>query len=428
MTTAEAVSKVKQALREVVESRGSKSATLDDVTRKALVAFGLMTDCESVLAGESPACACGILRGSHANRGHKFTARKPLAIGEADRPAGGEAMRAPFPWFGGKSRAAHLVWGAFGDVPNYVEPFAGSLAVLLGRPFEPRIEAVNDLDCFLSNFWRAVRAAPDQVASYADWPVNEADLHARPRWLVGQAEFREKMKHDPDYYDARVAGWWVWGICQWIGGGWCSAPEGEGEGEGRTNASRAPPTGQVDGSEPPHLYRPRHVHTAEHAQRPNLYSSNGVHNRGVAFGPILKWMTDLQHRLRRVRVCCGDWKRVLGRSSTELIGITGVFLDPPYGTAAGRDPGLYAQESLDVAAEVRAWALEHGDNKRLRIALCGYEGEHEMPSSWQCVAWKANGGYASSAGNHDNAKRERIWFSPHCARAKDQAELFSVSP
>jgi hypothetical protein len=34
----------------------------------------------------------------------------------------------------GRARAAHLVWAAFGDVPNYVEPFFGSGAVLLGRP------------------------------------------------------------------------------------------------------------------------------------------------------------------------------------------------------------------------------------------------------------------------------------------------------
>ncbi len=27
-------------------------------------------------------------------------------------------LRAPFPWFGGKSRVAHLVWDRFGDVPN----------------------------------------------------------------------------------------------------------------------------------------------------------------------------------------------------------------------------------------------------------------------------------------------------------------------
>jgi site-specific DNA-adenine methylase len=44
-------------------------------------------------------------------------------------------MMAPFPWFGGKSRAAKLIWSRLGDVPNYVEPFAGSLAVLLGSEF-----------------------------------------------------------------------------------------------------------------------------------------------------------------------------------------------------------------------------------------------------------------------------------------------------
>lgn len=43
--------------------------------------------------------------------------------------------RAPFPWFGGKSRAADLIWSRFGtDCGNYVEPFLGSAAVWLLRP------------------------------------------------------------------------------------------------------------------------------------------------------------------------------------------------------------------------------------------------------------------------------------------------------
>jgi hypothetical protein len=394
-------------------------------------------------------------------------------------------LRAPFPWFGGKSRAAHLVWAAFGDVPNYVEPFFGSGAVLLSRPTPSRIETVNDLDAHVVNFWRAVEAAPEEVARWADWPVSEIDLHARHRWLVygdGAAEFRELMRHDPDLFDAKRAGWWVWGICQWIGSGWCSMPEWT----GRTNAGR----------------RARGVLTADHEQRPSLTAEQGVlrrdrsiggsadwekrpvlahSNRGVhlvseqlpmlrgdsgaagagihasglgkmpkmdrgslsrmqpAVGAqlpdlggnggaagngvtasakntdaILAWMQALQQRLRRVRVCCGDWTRVLGRSATECIGTTGVFLDPPYGTAAGRDPSLYAHDDLDVAAKVRAWSVENGDNPKLRICLAGYEGEHEMPASWQCVPWKAGGGYAASAGNHENAHRERLWFSPHC--------------
>src|ERR1700722_3661896 len=143
-------------------------------------------------------------------------------------------LRAPFPYFGGKSRVARIVWDYFGDVRNYCEPFFGSGAVLLGRPTEAKIETVNDLDCWIANFWRALQASPHLVATYADWPVNEADLHARHLWLVKQAEFRERMKTDPDYFDAKIAGWWVWGISQWISSGWCQTPEWT----GRANSGR----------------------------------------------------------------------------------------------------------------------------------------------------------------------------------------------
>lgn len=44
-----------------------------------------------------------------------------------------DGLRAPFPWYGGKRRVAKDVWLLLGDVSRYVEPFAGSLGVLLGR-------------------------------------------------------------------------------------------------------------------------------------------------------------------------------------------------------------------------------------------------------------------------------------------------------
>jgi hypothetical protein len=71
---------------------------------------------------------------------------------------------------------------------------------------------------------------------------------------------------------------------------------------------------------------------------------------------------------------------------------------------------------LSVAHEAATWSIERGDDKRLRIAFCGYEGSHEFPDSWACVPWKARGGYGSQAedGENENAGRERIWFSPHC--------------
>src|SRR5690606_37881267 len=147
---------------------------------------------------------------------------------DADRcPGAGRmtALKAPFPWFGGKRRVAPLVWEAIGDVDNYVEPFAGSLAVLLGRPHTHRrvAETVNDADHYVANFWRALAHDPEGVAVAADWPVNESDLFARHLWLVNEGRARiAAMESDPDFYDVKVAGWWVWGLSAWIGSGWCS--------------------------------------------------------------------------------------------------------------------------------------------------------------------------------------------------------------
>ena len=93
-------------------------------------------------------------------------------------------------------------------------------------------------------------------------------------------------------------------------------------------------------------------------------------------------------------------------------GLTAVFLDPPYSDKANRDPKLYRVDDLDVAHQVRQWAIEQRHNPLMRIALCGYEGEHEMPADWECVPWKAGRGYAKNS----NRFKERIWFSPHCLK------------
>jgi hypothetical protein len=56
----------------------------------------------------------------------------------------------------------------------------------------------------------------------------------------------------------------------------------------------------------------------------------------------------------------------------------------------------------------------------MRIALCGYEGEHAAleAAGWEVVSWKAKGGYSNqrSDGDNGNKHRERIWFSPACLR------------
>ena len=311
------------------------------------------------------------------------------------------ALKAPFPWFGGKSRVAAVVWDRFGDVRNYVEPFAGSLAVLLGRPHEPGAETVNDLDCYLANFWRAVWSDPSAVAEWADSPVIEADLDARHIWLVGRRDSLAASMHaDPEFYDAKVAGWWVWGICSWIGSGFCS-----GDGPWRLVDGRfvSGDAGRGIHRKLPHL---GDAGRGIHRQLPHL----GTAGRGIE-----EWMLQLAGRLRRVRVACGEWDRVLGESVTVKHGLTGVFLDPPY--SSDEHAVDYSAGSGDVASAVREWALSNGDNPLLRIALCGYEGEHDMPG-WTAHAWKAKGGYGSqgSGRGRENASRERIWFSPHCLK------------
>ncbi len=334
-------------------------------------------------------------------------------------------LKAPFPYMGGKSRVAAEVWRRFGDVPNYIEPFFGSGAVLLRRPpFDGnRIETINDIDGHLANFWRALQADPDEVAYHADWPVSELDLHARGDWLYYRPDAREwveRLRSDPEYYDAKSAGWWVWFVSCWIGPLPVMADSDAGQGV--------------------------------HRQRPHLGSGgqgNGVHgrvsrqlpetnHRGVAAigngGPrrahLTAYFQQLATRLERVRIICGDWRRVTGPSVTHKHGLTAVFLDPPYSTEE-RTAQLYSHDSGTVAADARQWAIENGDNPLLRIALCGYDSEHgdHMPDGWQAHAWKAAGGYGSQGNGRgrENAARETIWFSPHCINPVETLPLFAAN-
>ena len=131
-------------------------------------------------------------------------------------------LKAPFPFFGGKSGAAKEVWSALGPVENYIEPFAGSLAVLLARPTPPKDEVVNDLDGHIANVWRSIQLKPDEVVKWASGPVIEVDMHARHAWLAGLREsLTEKLSLDYEYCDPKAAGFWCYGAYNWIGSGWC---------------------------------------------------------------------------------------------------------------------------------------------------------------------------------------------------------------
>lgn len=299
-------------------------------------------------------------------------------------------LESPYPWPGGKGRAAEIVWQRLGDVPGYTEPFFGSGAILLKRPKEhiPRSETVNDMDGMVCNFWRAVRAEPSVVAHYADWPPIEADMHARNAWLMSKRQaMTEMLTQDPEYFDARTAGWWAWGACMWLGmgDGWC-----------RKSSKSMPELG---------------------AHGRGLLKPLGQSRRtteSVCFATIEEWISALSARIRRVRVLCYDFERVLAPSALGFDGGRphGVFLDPPY--PQGRVN--YAAGGAEASARAYHWALEHGDDPDLRIALCGYAGQWEMPGGWSEVAWSPKGG------SGQNSDKERIWFSRACLRP-DRGQL-----
>lgn len=71
-------------------------------------------------------------------------------------------MKPPFAYFGGKTTLAPRIAAMLPPHEHYVEPFAGSLAVLLAKP-RSRMETVNDLDRDLVTFWRVLREQPDEL-------------------------------------------------------------------------------------------------------------------------------------------------------------------------------------------------------------------------------------------------------------------------
>ena len=80
----------------------------------------------------------------------------------------------------------------------------------------------------------------------------------------------------------------------------------------------------------------------------------------------------------------------------------------------------------DCSGEVREWCIGHGGDKYIRIALCGFNEDHDelLAHGWRKVQGKAGGsGYNKNKSSH---KRERIWLSPWCIES--QLEFLTETP
>lgn len=85
-------------------------------------------------------------------------------------------MKSPIQYFGAKQQIADAIIALMPDHRGYIEPFAGSLSVLLAKP-PAKIEVVNDLDQRLMTFWRVLRERPADLAAAAELtPHSRAEL------------------------------------------------------------------------------------------------------------------------------------------------------------------------------------------------------------------------------------------------------------
>jgi len=372
-------------------------------------------------------------------------------------------LKAPFPYFGGKATVADVVWQALGQPKHYIEPFAGSCAVLLNRPdYNPskHMETICDKDGYVANVWRSLQMEPDAVAKVCDWPVNHADLNARRWYLLKNAELLQNLCGDPEWHDVKMAGYWIWAASCWIGSGLTrplAIPD-------ITNAKGVHKTGFYDANRYPDRTANSQagINSQIPGRRPQISNDNSInsqipllnHETGVCrrpcFGasgahgvhkitlvddtePLLdvrdpytpglyQWFRQLSERLRRVRVVCGDWSRVCGGDWQDDRGTCAMFFDPPYSSEAGRDPSIYHEESLTAANEVREWCRARGDRKTYRLVLAGYYEEHESlkDDGWTVHRWSAHGGFANKAKDktkckgEENRHKEALFFSPHC--------------
>jgi len=328
--------------------------------------------------------------------------------------------KAPFPWFGGKSKAAELIWSRFGaeDIGNYVEPFLGSAAVFLRRPSEfSGWVTLNDFDGHLVNFWRSVSMKPEETAQAAASPVFECDLHARHLRLVREhGRLSARLMADPDYCEPTLAGWWAWGVCVWIGGGWCG---GDGPWHAQPDDEGFPMFVRCADSSGDVQKRLPHLGNGGRGVNRKLpHLGNG--GTGGTTAEKLAWITDwfvgLQDSFREARVACGDWARICSPGTMTRNGTCAVLLDPPYSLTGA----VYAKDSSTVSGDVRRWCIENGTNPKLRIALCGHDTEHNELEAlgWTVDTWAKSGGYQGKD------YRERIWFSPACLKPESAVLRF----
>jgi DNA adenine methylase len=92
-------------------------------------------------------------------------------------------IRPPFTYFGGKQTLGPQIAALFPAHGHYVEPYAGSLAVVLAKT-PSKMETINDLDHRLMTWWRVLRDRPEELARVCALTPHSRAEYAACRTIV----------------------------------------------------------------------------------------------------------------------------------------------------------------------------------------------------------------------------------------------------
>lgn len=280
------------------------------------------------------------------------------------------ALAPPFAYHGSKVRIAERIVATFPEHGHYVEPFAGSLSVLLAKA--PSVhETVNDIDEDLMTFWRVLRERPSDLVR-----VCQLTPHSRAERNLA-AEFLNSPRRQADVGDLETA--------RLV---WVALSQGRGGVLRRTGWKyHIDPAGSRSGSMPSRL------------------------------DGFLERLAAVAERLHRVSLECRPALEVI-RAYGEFPGVL-LYVDPPYlGSARSDNPRQYRHE-LHREAEHRELA-EALHACRARVVLSGYPSAlyDRLYGDWHVTRI----GAATGQGGVWQARTEVLW-----SNGPPSTDLFSES-
>jgi DNA adenine methylase len=280
------------------------------------------------------------------------------AGGETDRRAA-RAVRAPFPWFGGKQALVPTLLELLPPHEVYVEVFGGAAALLFSkRP--SRIEVYNDVDSGLVTFFRVLR---DSRRARELQRLLALTPYAREEWQECKVSWASAAT------DVEMARRWFVLVQM-------------------SYAGRIGPGGTREGSG----WR---------------YTKTISHNPAATYRSAIAALSHFTARLAAVQIEHGDFARVMAAYDSPA---TLFYLDPPYLLSTRRGGG-YTHELTD-ADHVRL--LDTAQRLSGKVIISGYRSAlyDERLAAWHRVEVRQPCAATRTARHARDARVECLWLSP----------------